>query len=255
MIESMMPFGGVSTKKAWPDSIRYPKKEKLMTIATKTPSKTRRRDLGESLFSGFLVSRGTEAQTQRDLKIHLTAVPKVPFRETTISVSSSETGLSETFDFLTRQITSATYPDIEMAKLDAAVHHGDLPLFLKLIDTIDWDQRSVDDILRTIQSALQVGAHLTARKLAQEGGNRFPDHPQMAKHARILAPVKTIRSDLPPYPQAELDMKWLKEHRQEYHGQWVAIKEGNLIASASTFQDLKSIVGSVKNTHILVIKV
>lgn len=226
-----------------------------MTVAAKPPSKTRQRDLAESLFPGFLVSRGTEAQTPMDLQIRSTAGLEVPDRETTISVSSSETGLSEAFAFLTRQITSATYPDIEMVKLDTAVQHDDLALFLQLVDMIDWDKRSVDDVLRTIQSALKVGAHLTARKLAQEGGNRFPDHPQMAKHARILAPVRTIRSDLPPEPEVEKDIYWLKAHRSEYRGQWVAIRNGILVASAMTYQELRQMVGNVKNTGILIIKV
>jgi hypothetical protein len=88
-----------------------------------------------------------------------------------------------------------------------------------------------------------------------EGGARFPDHAEMVKHARVLAPVKTIRTGLPPQPEIAANMRWLKAHRDVYRGKWVAIQNGELLAAEVSFQQLKQIVGNTKNTGILVTKV
>lgn len=173
-----------------------------------------------------------------------------------VSPSTSTTsGSAAVFSILPEEQTITQYFDQEKIHLERAAILEDEEEFVRIVNEMDWPSRPVETYLLAISLALEVGAHLAARKLAQEGGARFPDHPEMAKFARILAPVQTIRSDLPPYPQAELNMKWLKEHRQDYHGQWVAIKDGILVASASAYQDLKATIGSVKNTRILVIKV
>jgi hypothetical protein len=189
--------------------------------------------------------------TSNDFLYRPTLRPKLLICPSTSTTSGSAT----VFSILPETQTISQYFDREILQLERASRLKDEEEFVNVANQMDWPSRPVENYLLAISLALKVGAHLVARKLAQEGGSRFPGNSEIAKFARILAPVKTIRSDLPPYPQAELDLQWLKEHRQEYHGQWVAIKDGNLVASASTYQDLKTIVGNVKNTRILVIKV
>ena len=170
-------------------------------------------------------------------------------------VTSTSSGSACVYSLPIEEPTIALPFDMEMLKLERAARLGDTVQFAQLVNQMDWQYRSVDDYLHTVQLALSIGAHLTARKLAIMGGECFPDNPDMAKHARILAPVKTIRSDLPAKPDIAKNMYWLIEHREEYRGRWVALKDGKLLASARAFQDLKQQVGPLKYSDILVTRV
>jgi hypothetical protein len=165
---------------------------------------------------------------------------------------STTSGSAAVFTFLPEEPTTTHYFDLEMLQLERAVKLDDEVEFVRIVNQMDWSSRSVDNYLRAISLALQIGAHLIARKLAQEGTVRFPDHPDMSKHARILSPVVTLRTGLPPEPRIVANMNWLKEHRNEYKGLWVAIENGEMVASASNPQALIKIVGNVKNTDILI---
>ena len=56
----------------------------------------------------------------------------------------------------------------------------------------------------------------------------------------------------PSQPEAVKDIQWLKVHRSEYTGQWVALLRGELLGEASTLKELISQVGDPKDTEILV---
>lgn len=172
-----------------------------------------------------------------------------------IIITSTSAGTTAAISILPAPPTTTSLSDQGLFLLEQAVAHKDLDAFIRRVNAIDWQTRPVEDYLRSIDLALKVEAHLTARRLSQEGGERFPDHPEMAKYARILAPVKTVRTGLPPNPDLAHSMAWLRQHRLAYQGQWVAILHGELLASAATFQQLKQIVGDIKNTGILVTKV
>jgi hypothetical protein len=115
-----------------------------------------------------------------------------------------------------------------MFQLERAVMVEDEVEFVRLLDLMDWQIRVVEDYLKAVKLVLQVGAYLAARNLSQEGGERFPENLEMVKHAKILAPVKTIRSDLPFDPGVGKNNLWLKQHHIEYHGQSVALLDGEL---------------------------
>jgi len=55
-----------------------------------------------------------------------------------------------------------------------------------------------------IRAAFLEEAHLRARELATEGHQRFPDDPELARYAYVLAPPKVLRADLPPDPSGSL---------------------------------------------------
>jgi hypothetical protein len=103
---------------------------------------------------------------------------------------------------------------------------------------IDWTNRPPKDFILGTRLALAAGAHLTARALATQGAERYPDYAELQNYARILAPPKVIRSELPPDPSIRADRDWLITHGDKYQGQWVALHRGKLLASASTLEAL-----------------
>ncbi len=156
------------------------------------------------------------------------------------------------FLFTTRERTSTVNQDYEMSLLEAASSTGEEMAFSEVVSAIDWDYRSVEDFIKAVRLALNVGAHFQARKLAAEGGRRFTDNDEMQKHARVLAPSKIVDAHLPPNLDAAADMHWLKAHREEYCSQWVALRSGILLAAALSRKDLMAQLENPKDKSILI---
>jgi len=186
-------------------------------------------------------------------------LPWIPATKQTIKkepVSSTSTGtVSTTTIFLQEELTNDNIFDRGLISLEWAVEKNDVDQFIRLINTIQWQTCSVDDYLRATNLALKVGAHLTARKLAQEGEFRFPDHQEIKKLARILAPVKTLTAGQSQDLGLKKNNTWLKHHHNEYQGSWVALRDGELLASGNSFKEVRNQVGLLKNQRILITKV
>jgi hypothetical protein len=58
--------------------------------------------------------------------------------------------------------------------------------------------------------------------------------------ARILAPGKVLRANLPPDPGVLQNHHWLKRNASEYKKRWVALENGNLLLSGDSIAELKS---------------
>ena len=140
-----------------------------------------------------------------------------------------------------------------MAGLKAAAHAGDELAFLDARRAMDWNKRSAKDFSQAVRWALEAGAYRAATLLATEGAERFPQHAELAKMARILAPPKVIRSDLPPDPSIAANMDWLRAHRDEYRGQWVALRAGVLLGTGNSFGELADRIGDIKGVLITMV--
>jgi hypothetical protein len=94
-----------------------------------------------------------------------------------------------------------------------------------------------------------------AWKIATEGLKHFPEHAELQKYALILAPPKVTVVPRDPNRDVGADIKWLKQNRAEYRGNWVAIRNGQLLATGKSYDEVSAQVGPVKNTGILVTKI
>ena len=126
----------------------------------------------------------------------------------------------------------------DMELLENAVASDDKSGFEIAADAIDWSKHAPEDLIRAIHLAFKVDAHGTAHTLAQIGARQFPDHEACQKYARALAPAKLLRADLPPDPGVEKDARWLREHAAEYRGRYIALKDGELLDTADSFEPL-----------------
>jgi hypothetical protein len=95
-----------------------------------------------------------------------------------------------------------------------------------------------EDFIRDIQQALRKGEFTAARRLAVEGATRYPTHPELQKYAHILAPPRVIRSNVPPTSSVRANRDWLKAHRKDYEGHWVALRNGELVGCADSLDTL-----------------
>ena len=148
-----------------------------------------------------------------------------------------------------RSIAPTTdYPllDLDMQQLETAAQLGNEQAFVAVYQRMDWQQRSPDDFLRGVQLALTAGAHLAARNLSARGSARFPDHAELQKYARILAPPKVVTRNISPRSDWTADRAWLMKHGDDYRGRWVALHDGELMSVANTLRSLTEQVGDTQ---------
>ena len=163
------------------------------------------------------------------------------------------TGASTGYFATARELTSDhPAPDYEMLRLETAAQAGSEREFLATYRRMNWSRRSPEDIMQAVQWALAAGAHLAARNLSARGAALYPDHAELQKYARVLAPPKVIRRD-PPRPSIRADHNWLKANRERFRGQWIALRNGELLGAAPTLQTLTNKVG--KSSEIFFTKV
>lgn len=118
-------------------------------------------------------------------------------------------------------------------------------------------QTAPDDIIRTIKQAFESDSPRLAERLAREGAERYPEHAELQKYARVLAPPTVRLAAATPESRAAVkaNRKWLKANRNDYLGNWIALKNGELLHASSTFDELTVAVGDVRGRGILVTKI
>jgi hypothetical protein len=102
----------------------------------------------------------------------------------------------------------------------------------------DPDTRSYAERIRELVEQDYVGA---ARRLVAEAVEHGEQDEEFLKWQRALAPAVSRISrnqelDSDPMP----DMSWIRQHRGEYRGRWVALLEGKLLASSQSLDEVVS---------------
>lgn len=131
-----------------------------------------------------------------------------------------------------------TSTNTEMERLQSAATARDERAFTELAQSLDWSQRPPEAFLEAVRLALSTGAHMAARHVAQLGARRFPQHAELKRYAQVLAPPRLVRRGLPARPDLYANREWMRQHANEYRRQWVALRKGQLLATAESFEAL-----------------
>jgi hypothetical protein len=105
--------------------------------------------------------------------------------------------------------------------------------------------------MNAIREALAAEDYYGARALAEQAHREHPDDPELATAARVLAPPRVLRADLPPDPGIRANMDWMEREAANYPGQWVAVKDGVLVASAPSVSALKERVPDLRGHFVV----
>jgi len=136
-------------------------------------------------------------------------------------------------------------------KLEQSARMGDRQTFVALVKATDWSTRTPEELLLAIDLALHQEMAALAIELAQLGQRLFSDHERIQQAARVLAPP-AIRGVRPSRARGlKASMEWLREHANEYRGQWVAVREGQLLGAAKSLKELVSLVDEEVNNTIV----
>lgn len=127
--------------------------------------------------------------------------------------------------------------------LTELTRRGDRQTFVSLIEHMDWSTRQPDELIAAIDLALSQEMASLAIGLAQRGKDLFPHHERIQRAARVLAPPIARRTKLPAARGLTASRAWLRAHAKEYRGQWVAVREGELLANGDTLEALEDVIG------------
>lgn len=150
---------------------------------------------------------------------------------------------------------SALLSDWELVWLEAATIRQDFEAFANLWKQIEWTARRPTQIASAVRLAISAEAPALARELSMIGSELYPHDAELKALSRITAsPIVTTRRE-PPRSDIRADRDWVRTHRQDYRGQWVALRNGELLAAAETAEALIRRVGDVRNSGMLITQI
>ena len=109
---------------------------------------------------------------------------------------------------------------------------------------------SATDMLQAISHALATGQPELARQVALDGAKQHPDHEELQKYARVLAPPTLTQVGRIQTSSIRASRQWLRAHWQDYVGQWVAVRDGQLLYASPSFDELSAHIDDTANTFI-----
>jgi uncharacterized protein (DUF433 family) len=178
---------------------------------------------------------------------------QVPVEEIITRLAAGETveTLMETYQITQADIQAALgYAASKLAKeeigtlLEESIRAGDTRQFVALTEKIDWSTRRPEELTQAIDLALSLDIIRLATNLAELGGRLFPDHKRIQQAAKVLAsPAGTNKSRLSRPRGLKESRAWLREHAGQYQGQWVAVREGELLDAAPSLEALTPVIG------------
>ena len=115
--------------------------------------------------------------------------------------------------------------------------------------------KSPEEYIQSMRIALGRGDLKTAQELASEAVKIYPDAVDIQQCAYVLAPTKvTSRPSTPEQRQSmKADREWLQKNRDKYRHRWVAVRSGELLADASSLDELADQLDDTKGVLLTVL--
>lgn len=145
--------------------------------------------------------------------------------------------------------------DYQVALLEAAAAINNIEQFTEVFKAMNLESCTAEDLIQIIRLALSTGGLGIAKETCELGLRRFPNDSELNRMSRIFAPPRITISQRPSPTGTRANTLWLKAHGDNYRGKWVALRAGDLIASAKTIDELVAITGDVKGTDIFILPI
>ncbi|MBC6475529.1 MAG: hypothetical protein GDA48_24250 [Hormoscilla sp. GM102CHS1] len=115
--------------------------------------------------------------------------------------------------------------------------------------------KSPEEYIQSMRTALEQGDLKTAQELAASAVKIYPDAVDIQQCAYVLAPTKVTSSPSTPEKRKMIraNLEWKKQNREKYRSRWVAVRSGELLADASSFDELVEQLDGIKDVLLTVI--
>ena len=127
--------------------------------------------------------------------------------------------------------------------------------FAQTVQSIDWSLQPPELFLRAIDLALALEMAIVARQLAKDGFRRFPNHTRLQDAYTVLSPAKAHILRETGDSSITQSMRVVNTQAEKYRGQWVALKDGQVLSAAATLKALHSQLEPADDHSILITKV
>lgn len=116
----------------------------------------------------------------------------------------------------------------------------------------DWV--TAQDAVSAIMIALRDEAIEEADRLMELAELRFGRSDELRGIKTVLCPPKLLGMEPSSEEDEDLEtsQRWVSENAYRYKGLWIAVRNGELVASSSTFKELKQAVGAVFSSCLVV---
>ena len=156
-----------------------------------------------------------------------------------------------------REIAPSAGPLVKPGSVDEILTHlqiasddGNEQAFHQAYAQVDWLQQPPEIIERVARLAFQAGLHYLAQTLARDGVALYPYHVGLQKFSQALNPRPAQVSHAVHDGTARADTQWFAKHSAEYYGQWVAVRDGQLVSAAATIQQLEVQIGDLRSATV-----
>ncbi len=117
--------------------------------------------------------------------------------------------------------------------------------------------KTPEEYIQAMRTALSTGDLSAAQQLSIQAAKHYPDNNDIKKSADILAPVTVTvskRNDI-DHQSLKKSRDWVSKQRRDrnYINQWVAVKDGKLLATGSSIDNLVEQIGDTNGTLLTVI--
>jgi len=126
----------------------------------------------------------------------------------------------------------------QLAMLAAYARAGDKRNFVAAVKAMDWTQYKPAQLIQIIDLALSLELAGLAMKLARQGVDLFPEDERVQMAAHVLSPPVAHELEAQPAIALNNSTEWLQHHASQYRTQWVAIRDGQLLGSATSLKEL-----------------
>ncbi|MEM7535998.1 MAG: hypothetical protein AAF639_27705 [Chloroflexota bacterium] len=136
--------------------------------------------------------------------------------------------------------------------------------YRRLIDKVDWDMASAEELDKGISVMLGFVDTRRSKVLAEMGLEKYPDYEVFTRIQPIFNPrparVAKLREKTPkPRYFLKNSMEWIIENQDEYEvGHWLAVNNGVLVADSPSCHELSQMLDTMRTEnnpltdHILV---
>lgn len=107
----------------------------------------------------------------------------------------------------------------------------------------DPEERTPQSFLEEIERIFNSGTLQGAREVAEQGLALFPDHPELRQARHALRPFEVRINPRFKISDPSASYDWIKSNSDKYRGQWVALANGELVAVADSFDEIRQAVG------------
>lgn len=120
---------------------------------------------------------------------------------------------------------------------------------------LDLANASPQDFIQAIRTALEKGDFYKAQQLSIEAVKHYPDSEHIKNCAYILGPAKVTFSPSNPEERKnqQANREWMRANRYNYQNRWVAVRNGQLLATGSSIDELVEQLDDTKGVLLTVI--